>query len=265
MKGERRTKNRGTSVEFADFRNYVLGDEPRFVDWNTYARLEKLFLKLFLEEEDLYVYFLIDTTGSMAFGEPSKLLYARRVAAALAYVSLLSLDRVVIAGFGTGMRHTMRPRRGRSSTRDIFEFLQSMEAEGETSLEQAARRFAASVRRSGVVILVSDFLDKNGYETALRQLLHKRCEVYAIHVLSDEELRPAVTGDLRLVDSEDGSVTEVTVTDRLLRRYHDTVAEFCANLRAFCLKRGIHYVAANTNTPFEELVLRYFKLSGLLK
>lgn len=265
IKGERRSRQRGTSVEFADFRNYVYGDEPRFVDWNTYGRLEKLFLKLFVEEEDLFVYFLIDTSRSMAFGEPSKLLYAKQVAAALSYVSLLSMDRVSIAGIGTGVKYSMPPKRGRSQTSRIFDFLATMDAEGRTSLGDAARRFTSSIRRSGLVIVVSDFLDKAGYEVAFKQLQHKRCEVYAIQVLAPEEIRPQMAGDLRLVDSEDDSVTEVTVTDRLLKRYEQLVDAYCTELRSFCIKRGIGYILAPTNTPFEDLVLRYLKLSGLVR
>ena len=183
MKGERRTKNRGASVEFADYRNYVFGDEPRFVDWNTYGRLEKLFLKLFIEEEDLFVYLLVDTSRSMAFGDPEKLLYAKRVAAALAYVSLLGADRVSIGGFGTGMRYSLPPKRGRSQAREVFDFLAAMQRRG----RHLAGRGRASLRadhppqRTGIVI--SDFLDKEGYETAFKHLLHKKCEVFAVHVL----------------------------------------------------------------------------------
>lgn len=265
IKGERRTRNRGTSVEFADYRNYVYGDEPRFVDWNTYGRLEKLFLKLFVEEEDLFVYFLIDTSASMAFGNPSKLLYARRVAAALAYISLISSDRVSIAGIGSGIRYSMPPRRGRSQARHIFEFLNSMQPEGDTSLAESAKRFTSRMKRSGLVIVLSDFLDKSGYESALKQLLHKRCEVYAIQILAHEELDPKMAGDLRLVDSEDGSAVEITVTDRLLKRYTSLIQGYCSELRDFCVKRGIGYIGADNQKPFENLVLKYLKLSGLVK
>ena len=265
MKGERRTKNRGASVEFADYRNYVFGDEPRFVDWNTYARLEKLFLKLFIEEEDLFVYLLVDTSKSMAFGDPEKLFYAKRVAAALAYVSLLGADRVSIGGFGTGMRYSLPPKRGRSQAREVFDFLSAMHAEGSTSLQETARRFALTTRRSGIVIVISDFLDKEGYETALKHLLHKKCEVFAVHVLEPEELGPRMQGDLRLVDAEDDSVAEVTVTERLLRQYRGLMETWCGQLRAFCVKRGVGYIRASTDTPFEDLVLRTLKLAGLLR
>ncbi|MBX7244028.1 MAG: DUF58 domain-containing protein [Candidatus Sumerlaeaceae bacterium] len=265
MKGERRTRNRGTSVEFADFRNYVYGDEPRFVDWNTYGRLEKLFLKLFVEEEDLFVYFLVDTSKSMDFGTPNKLQYARQVAAALAYVSLLSMDRVSIAGFGTGLSQKLPPKRGRSQAMQVFDFLAALKSDGPTSLENAARRFALEARRSGLVIFISDFLDKAGYETALKQLLHKRCEVYAIHVLSPEEMNPPLAGDLRLVDAEDGQVVEITVTERLLRNYRSVMSAYCEQLRAFCIQRGIGYIPAPTNAPFEDLILHYLKMSGLVR
>jgi uncharacterized protein (DUF58 family) len=265
LKGERRTRNRGTSVEFADYRNYVFGDEPRFVDWNTYGRLEKLFLKLFIEEEDLFIYLLVDTSRSMAFGAPQKLLYAKRVAAALSYMALLGADRVSVGGFGTGMRHSLPPKRGRSQAKDIFGFLASMEPEGATSLAETASRFALTTRRSGLVIVISDFLDKEGYETAFKQLLHKKCEVFAVHVLEPGELDPRMQGDLRLVDVEDDSVAEVTVTERLLRQYRGLMETWCEQLRTFCVKRGIGYIRATTDTPFEDLVLRTLKLAGLVR
>lgn len=265
MKGERRTRQRGTSVEFADYRNYVFGDEPRFVDWNTYGRLEKLFLKLFIEEEDLFLYLLVDTSKSMGFGNPEKLLQAKRIAAALAYISLLGMDRVSIATIASGLGRSLPPKRGRSQAREVFDFLGSLDADGTTSLAEATRRFSLQVRRSGIVIVLSDFLDKQGYETALKQLLHKRCEVYAIQVLDEDELNPRIAGDLRLVDMEDGSVAEVTVTERLLRNYRNVVTAYCEELQTFCIRRGIGYVLANTSTSFEDLVLRYLKTAGLLR
>ncbi len=265
LKGERRTKNRGSSVEFADYRNYVFGDEPRFVDWNTYGRLEKLFLKLFVEEEDLFVYLLVDTSRSMAFGDPPKLLAARRVAAALAYVALVGSDRVAVSGFGTGLRYSMPPKRGRSQAAAIFDFLAGMAPEGGTSLEASAKRFALQARSPGLVIVLSDFLDKAGYAEALKRLLHKRCEIVAIQILDREELEPRMQGDLRLVDCEDGAVAEITVTDRLLRQYRAVARSYCDDLHAFCTRRGITHVLATTQTPFEQLVLRTLKLAGLLR
>lgn len=265
MKGERRTRQRGTSVEFADFRNYTFGDEPRFVDWNTYGRLEKLFLKLFVEEEDLFVYFLIDTSRSMSVGSPSKLLQARRIAAALSYVSLLGMDRVAIAGIGTGIRYSLPPKRGRAAARDVFGFLEEMEPEGGTSLEEAARRFTLQMPRSGLVVVLSDFLDKAGYEGALKRLQHKRCEVFAVQVLADEELHPELSGDLRLVDMEDGAVAEVTITPRLLSRYSALMEAYCTEIKAFCTRRGIGYLRTVTSEPFEETVLRSLKTAGLVR
>src|SRR5262249_9693234 len=122
-----------------------------------------------------------------------------------------------------------------------------------------------SAPRSGLVILISDFLDKHGYETGLKHLLHKRCEVCAIQVLAEEELSPELAGDLRLVDSEDGSSAEVTVTQRLLRNYRDVMRRYSAGLRTFCIKRGINFIPAVTSSPFEELVLKSLKMSGLVR
>lgn len=265
MKGERRTRQRGTSVEFADYRNYTFGDEPRFVDWNTYGRLEKLFLKLFVEEEDLFVYLLVDTSRSMSFGDPSKLLQAKRIAAALSYVSLLGMDRVSIAGIGADMGTVLPPKRGRSATREVFAFLESLQAEGGTSLEAAARRFTLQMPRNGLVIVLSDFLDKAGYEGALSRLLHKRCEIFVMQILAEEELHPELSGDLRLVDAEDGAVAEITVTPALLTRYSALMEAYSNELKGFCVKRGIGYLRTSAAIPFEEVVLRALKGVGLVR
>lgn len=265
FKGERRTRNRGTSVEFADYRNYVFGDEPRFVDWNTYARLGRLFLKLFVEEEDLSVHFLIDASASMGIGDPQKLRYGVQAAAAMAYVSLLSQDRVSLGAFSTDNIRTMRPRRGRSAAMEIFDFLASLEPAGSTSLEAAARKLAAMGRRSGLVVVVSDFLDRAGYETALGALLHRRCEVVALHVISPEDEAPSLAGDLRLVDVEEGDAVEITASERLLRHYRTVFADWSAGLQQFCRARGISYIPARTGVPFEDLVLKTLRAAGLMR
>jgi len=269
LKGDRLSKRRGHSTEFADFRPYVAGDDLRFLDWNVYARLDKLFLKLFLEEEDLRVKIMIDRSASMGFGEPSKLVYARKIAAALAYIGLINQDRVQVSAFSSGARTIFGPARGRRQTKRLMDVLEGLEAEEAkpTCLEKACRDFALTNRGGGIVILVTDFLDRAGFESGLRYLLAggRSTEIYVFHVLAPQEVEPDLTGDLRLVDAEDGTVTEVSISSPLLKTYKRTVEAFREEVREYCASRGLHYVFTSTAVPFDRLILEYLRRRGLVR
>lgn len=265
MKGERRSKKRGYSSEFADYRNYVEGDDLRHIDWNIYGRLDKLFLKLFLEEEDLHVHVLVDTSASMGFGDPQKLRYAQRVAAALAYIGLSNGDRVQVHAFQSGLGARTQALRGKRNARKLFDFLEQLQPAGGTNLYQACKTFSLQSRfGKGILVLISDFLDPEGYEEALKRLAGARMDVYAIHLLAPEEVNPDLKGDLRLVDVEDGAFQEITVSLPLLKQYRETVKSFCAGLRDTCVKRGAAYAFSPTDTPFDQLVLNTMRRTGLL-
>src|SRR6266478_5506297 len=184
MKGERRSKRKGQSVEFADYRNYVKGDDLRFLDWNLYARLDRLFLRLFMEEEDLHFHLLIDNSLSMDFGEPTKLHYAKQIAAALGFIGLVNLDRVVIEVFNNQLTQTLPAVRGRRSLWRLMDFLQKIEPAGPSDLRQSLRTFSLKCSGKGIVVLISDFMDKGGYEEALRYLVARQLDIYVLHVLS---------------------------------------------------------------------------------
>jgi len=233
MKGERRSKRKGQSVEFADYRNYVVGDDLRFLDWNVYGRLERLFIKLFFEEEDLHVSVLLDMSRSMDFGEPSKALYARRVAAAIAYVGLVKYNRVTLCAFGDQFGPELAGVRGRHRVARVLDYLANLPCEGEGSLADACRQFAKRHPQRGVVVLLSDFLDKDGFEDALRYLIGRRYDLYAIQLLSPQEIRPELAGDLRLRDVEDGDMAEITVNRALLNRYKRNLSAYCGRLKTF--------------------------------
>src|SRR5262245_45365162 len=183
MKGERRSKRKGQSVEFADYRNYVIGDDLRFLDWNLFGRLDRLFLRLFLEEEDLHFYILLDNSLSMGFGSPTKLHYARQVAAALGFVGLVNLDRVVIEAFNDRLTQSMPAARGRRSLWRVMDFLQKLEPAGPSDLRKALRTFSIKCSGKGVVVVLSDFMDKGGYAEALRYLVARQMDIYVIQVL----------------------------------------------------------------------------------
>src|SRR5262245_51530637 len=242
LKGERRSKKKGQSVEFADYRNYVVGDDLRFLDWNLYGRLDKLFIRLFMEEEDLHFYVLIDNSLSMDFGKPSKLHFAKQVAAALAFVGLVNLDRVVVEAFNERLTQSLPAVRGRKSLWRVLSFLNKIEPAGPSNLRESLRTFSIKSSGKGIVVLLSDFMDKAGYEDALRYLVARQFDVYVIQILSHEEIEPEIVGDLKLIDAEDEDEAEITVSGPLLKRYKQNLAAFRGTLSEFCLRRGITYL-----------------------
>jgi uncharacterized protein (DUF58 family) len=265
MKGERLSRKKGQSVEFADYRNYVVGDDLRFLDWNLYGRLDRLFIRLFLEEEDLHFYILIDNSLSMDFGEPTKLHYAKQVAAALGFIGLVNLDRVIIEAFNDRLVQSMAPARGRRSLWRMMDFLEQLEPAGPSDLARSLRTFSLKCSGKGVVVLISDFMDKNGYQDALRYLIARQLDIYVLQVLSQEEIEPDVVGDLKLVDIEDEDVAEVTVSAALLDRYKKNLAAFRAGLAEFCTRRGASYLFTSNQVPFERLVFTYLRQRGLVR
>jgi uncharacterized protein (DUF58 family) len=253
IKGERRSVRRGQSVEFADYRNYAAGDDLRQLDWNAYARLEKLFVKLFVEEEDVTVHILVDASRSMDYGEPNKLDAARRAAAALGYLGLASMDRVSVAFLGDGTATGMRPIRGKRRALELFSFLSEPRTERLTGLAAAARAYAARMRGTGPLLLISDLMDP-GYLDALRDLAGTRCQVSVLHLLAPDELDPDVPPDARLVDQETGQSVEVSGDDDLVDRYRTRLAEWAAEIGAFVSRRGGAYVQVPSDTDLADLL-----------
>ena len=265
-KGERRSIKRGSSVEFADFRDYSLGDDLRYVDWRAYARLDKLFLKLFVEEEDLSVHLLIDSSQSMDFGQPiTKFDFARRAAAALGYVALSEQDRVSLSSFAAALGRPMPPQRGKAGLIPFFRHLEDRTVVGGgTRFGEALSQYAAQARNPGIAIVFSDFFDDT-YEHGLKALLARRMQIVLLHVLDPEELNPTLTGDLRLVDSETGEHREVSMSPHVVAMYKAGVDAFCGGLRAMASRYGMEYVQATTAVPMETVILGYLRRSGLLR
>ena len=268
LQGERRSKRRGRSVEFADFRPYVHGDDLRFVDWNIYGRLDRLFLKMFLEEEDLSLFVVIDASASMAFGDPEKFAYAQRLAMALGYVGLVNRNRVSLASFGGGGVSRLANLRGRGKTREMGSWLLGLASAGAADFTESMRSLVLSRQGRGVMVVLSDFLLREGYEKGLTYAAGRGYDVFAIQILAPEETDPAsreISGDLRLVDLEDASETEVTATPALIARYRERLEAYCASLRDFCVRRGIVHVPVETTRPIDELMLEVLRQRGLLK
>lgn len=265
LQGERRSKRRGQSVEFADHRPYVAGDDLRFVDWNIYGRLDQLFLKLFLEEQDLTVNIAIDVSASSSLGEPSKEQFMKKLAAALGYVSLVNNNRVTISSFADGVKGQLANMRGRNYLSAIAEFLLTGQCEGPSHFEGACRSLAAGRIGSGIMIVMSDFFFKEGFEQGLRRLLGRQYDLYVVQVLCPQELEPNLAGDLKLVDIEDADTAEITISNALLKFYKRNLTAYCNELKDFCTRRGATYVLANTADSVESLVLNYLRRIRLLR
>jgi uncharacterized protein (DUF58 family) len=282
-RGERRSRARGQSVEFADHRNYVSGDDLRYLDWNLYGRLDRLFLKLYEEERELPVRIFLDASESMTFGEPRKFDFARQVAAAVGYVALCGFDRVSVQVFPNaerGIRSTepggdnakletqntelaargaLHSVRGRKSSLQFFQSLSQLTASGAANLNDALRRGALEARQAGLAVVLSDFLDPAGYETGLGALVGRGFQVNAVQILAPEEIEPTNFGDLRLVDAETGEHREVTFGKFRLKAYRQTVENFRQRLKEFCTACGISFFSVSSDTKLEDLLLRQLK------
>lgn len=300
MKGERRSPKRGQSVEFADYRNYTPGDDLRRVDWNAYARMERLFIKLFQEEEDLTVHVLLDASKSMDWGDPNdimliapvapvdaetrpvggvmqaaagsntrdqnKLVYARRTAAALGYVALSNLDRLSVTAFSKAGLHHFSAVRGKGHTVSLLRFIAGVRGEGATDLDLMLRQYASQAKYPGLLFLLSDFLVEGGGIEGLKSLQSAGHEVNVIHILAPAEVHPelALIGDLRLKDVETGATQEVSIDGGILDLYQEKFEAWQSGIEEFCKRRGINYIQVTTDQPFEDLVLHYLRRRGVL-
>lgn len=274
IKGERRSLKRGTSIEFADYRDYTRGDDLRRVDWNVYARLERPYIKLLEEEEDLAVHVLLDASRSMDYGAASdpdgeswhKFRYAQRLAAALGYIALAAGDRLtLVAVRGEAATAQFGPARGRGHTLRLLKFLEEQPTGGNTNLDAALHYYTLGPRRAGLLFLISDLFSPAGYREGLGQLQHRGYEIVLLHVLAPDEIDPPLAGDLRLIDAETGAPQDVTLDNPLRDLYRKRVNTWCREIEAHCLKRGMHYVAVNTGVNWDEMVLHHFRQRGLIK
>ena len=254
LKGGRRSVKRGQSVEFADYRDYTPGDDLRQLDWNVYARLERLFVKLFIEEEDITVTLLVDTSASMASGHPAKLLFAKRAAAALGYIALASEDRVAVSALAGRASRRRASMRGSGRIFRLLSDLSAIEpADGPTDLVAAARHAAAQLHGRGVVVLVSDLLDPAA-DRIIRELAATGSELIVLHVLSPDELDPPLDGDLRLVDVETGEGLDVTVDLATIDAYKTRLGAWKAGFADLAAKRRASYVDLASDANLADLM-----------
>lgn len=265
LRAERRSKKRGSGIEFADHRLYTPGDDFRFIDWNVYERFGRLLVRLYEEEEDLGIYFLVDCSTSMAFGDGRKFDQARRLAAALAYVGLANLDRVTIVGINEDISVRMPTTRGKGRIFKVLAFLRDLAVGGTTDLRAGMKTFVAQHKRRGLAVLLSDLYDPEGFEHGINVLRYNKFEPYVVHIIDPRDGRPPLRGDVRIYDCETGEEREVTVTDKLLSRMADAHAEHRRQIERFCVKHQVAYFPAEVDVPFDELVLRVFRRGGFLR
>ena len=265
QRAERRTKKKGSGIEFADHRDYVPGDDFRYVDWNVYQRFGRLLVRLYEEEEDLSVYFIVDCSTSMGFGEGKKFDQARRLCAALAYVALANLDRVTIVSANDSIVARMPTTRGKGRIFKVFEFLRRIEPDGVTDLSDSLKTFVAQHKRRGLAVLISDLYDPAGFEHGINVLRYNKFEPYVLHLVDPEEAKPKLQGDVRIYDCETGDEREVTVTAKLLERMERAWNDYLVEVERFCTSRQVPYFVADVKTPFDELVLSVFRRGGFLR
>jgi uncharacterized protein (DUF58 family) len=277
--GSRTGRGAGPGLEFAEHREYAPGDDFRQIDWAALARLDRLLLRLCQQEEDLAVYFLVDASASMATGDPPKFDHARRLAAALAYVAMASLERVRLVAVDGGLRGHLEAGRGTTHIVAVLEFLRNLRAGGRTDLGRAVEEFLPHARKTGLAVLISDLLDPasprpegatpgrspSGYEKALLALQGRGFDLWCLHVTSAADLAPPGMGDLALADAETGDVLGVHLTEDVRQRLAAEAERFKADARAWCHERRIGYAEAPTEVPVDTLVLEVLRRGGLLR
>lgn len=270
MKGDRRSRKRGTSIEFADYRNYTKGDDLRRLDWNVFARLERPFIKLLEEEEDLAVHLLLDASASMNWpdepaSESNKYGYAMRLAGALGHVALSTGDMVTVTLLSSAGDRHWGPYRGAQNSLRLFQFLESGTAEGLTDLNLSLRNYALYGRRPGLLFLLSDLFSLQGYQNGLTALQSRGYELGLIHILSPDEIEPPVSGDLKLVDVETGQDAELTLDPTTLDLYRKRLQGWQNEIAGYCHGRHIHYIPVTTDMPWEKLIMQTLRVQGVIK
>ena len=268
QRAERKTRKVGSGLEFADHRDYSPGDDIRYMDWTVFMRLRTTLIRLFEEDEDLPIRIVVDVSDSMATKGRAKLRYAQQVAAALAYVGLANLDRVGLTCMSGDTHVTLPAIRGKGRIFRVFEFLRGVDPGGRTDVRQGLSRVAAQSSQPGLTVVISDFYDLDGAFDGLNLLRFRRHEPVAIQVLDPVEADPTASGlrgDVKLVDCEGGITRDVTLSPRALKAYKEAHERFCAQLEANCRSRGIGYIRAGIDVPFDDLVLRMFRMGGILQ
>jgi uncharacterized protein (DUF58 family) len=262
LSAARRSKEVGSGIEFADRREYQVGDDPRYLDWKAYARLDRVLLRLFEEEKDLRVHILLDRSTSMQVGSPSKILAVKRVAAALAYIVLANLDRVAISLFAESIDEFMPPARGKARIHTILESLRALEADGGTDIASSAMELMSREKRRGLVFILSDFLVPGGVMEALDRLRYHGHEVTLIRAVSALDREPDVSGEVEILDAETGRRLRAVVTPAVLRRYRERFEAIGKQVETAALNKGARLVSIRSEDPFDDHIAQILRSIG---
>lgn len=280
MKGNRRSRRRGSSIEFADYRDYAQGDDLRRLDWNILARLEKPFIKMTEEEEDLAVHILVDTSDSMNWPSDkagqalNKLRYGLSLAGGLGYVGLISGDLLSVTLFDSMGHSSWGPFRGRQNGWPLLQFLEAnyqtcitdqARESRKTALDLSLRDYALRARRPGLLFLITDLLSADDYRNGLTALLARGYEIALLQVLSPDELSPELAGDFKLVDIETGDRADVTINPAMIEEYNFRLIEWQNKTAGFCKPRGIHYIPLSTNIPWDRIITSSLPQEGIAR
>jgi uncharacterized protein (DUF58 family) len=264
--GPRRSRQYGASVEFADFRDYSAGDDFRRIDWNAYGRLDRLFLRLFTAEQITTVTLFLDHSPSMAFGQPTKALTAARLAAILSYVALHCYDAVSVLGWADRIDRQCARQTGRKSIPQVWRSIADiMRAPAGPTNFAALHEYDGSHGRTGLAVVLSDFLTDTDWRAGLRALRGRGLEVSALQILAPEELDPTMRGDWTLHDAETDAEVEVTVSPRLLRRYRQAVVAHTAGLQEFCHRQGMAFAQIPSDTSLTDVAMQSLRRVGVLQ
>lgn len=261
--GARKSRALGDSAEFSDFREYAPGDDLRRLDWNAYARFDRLFLKLFMEEQEMHVTVILDASASMGYGEPQKWSFAVDTALMLSYLAVSGGDRVSLAVL-SGEKLMRSPLyAGRQGYVQAVSFLQDIRPSGAVSLTRAVTRIPLNTGR-GMCVLLSDLFSQDGIEGALASLLYRKQQAALVQVLSREEMEPELNGPMHLIDSEGGPAMDVTVNGELLRRYKRNLDSFTGGAKSYCHRHGIPYVLMRSDMDLMHDALGHFMRGGII-
>jgi uncharacterized protein (DUF58 family) len=265
--GQWRSRTSGSSVEFSDYRTYAPGDEFRRIDWNAYARLERLFVRLYRAEEDLALSVVLDTSASMGWGRPPKARLAAQLAGALTFVALQSGDRVDLATCrGVAIAQRLTNLRGEGAAWTAWRVLEQLDSDGDTDLNAALAACAGHMRGAGMSVIISDLFSPSGYQQGIDALLGRRQDVLLVHVLAPDEMQPPadLLGEWRLMDTETVAPIEATITPGVVRAYRRLLQAFIAEASDFCRRRGITYIQVSSDASVANIVLRTFRTLGVV-
>ena len=260
--GQHKSNKLGRGLEFSDYRQYQIGDDYRYIDWNLYSRLGQLFLKQFSEEREVSIHFLIDKSNSMSFGNnPSKFELAVKIAAGIGYIGLTQLDRVGASFFSNSLNREIDSGKGKDWVTEYFTFLSKEEANGDTNINKALSDFSYRYEKSGLLIILSDFLDEKGYKTGLKKIIDNNWQVIIIQTLAREEIDPEIKGEVQLIDLEDSNKKEININQNILSQYHQQLEDYCYQIKQFSNKYKIDYNRVNTEDTIEDIIFKQLHIT----